>query len=104
MLITLENKNDTRIEPYDLTMTENSRKYLIKIVETWLEPTSKTSKLNESYLKIIFMSTYYFKSIMRCETCLQFKLKCMMLNQEADEPCLALFFALPSTEKVKENH
>ena len=54
-----DNKNNTSITPSDLIIKKTSGKYLIKIVETCLETTSTTSKVDESDLKIIFILSIY---------------------------------------------
>ena len=64
-----KDKNETHLEPSDLTMKETTRKYLIKIVTTWLKKNNNKRGANESELEIMFMLTYDFKSIIRCDSC-----------------------------------
>ena len=49
------------------------------------------------------MLIHYFESFIRCDACLKFKLKCIMLIQEYDDPCFAGLLNIPSTENFKEN-
>ena len=84
-------------------MKETTRKDLIKIVKTWLRKNVNKKGVNESYLEIISMSVYDFKSIVRCDSCKRFIMKCKMMTQEDDDPCFQGLMVLPATEKVKEN-
>ena len=59
--------------------------------------------VNESDLETIFMLVYDFKSIIRCDSCKRFIMKCKMMTQEDDDPCFQGLMALPATEKAKKN-
>ena len=59
-----------RFELSDMMTKETTRKYLLKIVETWLKNDSETCEDDKSELKIIFMLIYDSKSIMRRDNCL----------------------------------
>ena len=61
----------------------------------------KTSKVNESDLEIMLMLMHDFKSITRCDFCLQFKLNFLQMIKEDDDPCFAGLLVLPIIEKVK---
>ena len=70
-----------------IMIKEKSRKDLIKIIEDWLQRISKTSKVNEIDLEIMFVLTCEFKSIIRYDSYFQFKLKCLQMIQEEDYLC-----------------
>ena len=80
---------------------ETTRKYFMKIVETWLKNTSETYEVDESELEIMCMLIYDSKSIIRCDACLQFQLKCTMSIQEDDDPIFDGLLVLSSNEKLK---
>ena len=98
-----KDKNETQLEPSDLMMKETSRKDLIKIVTSWLNKNNNKKGANESELEIMFMLIYDFKSVIRCDSCKRFIMKCKMMIQEEEDPCFQGLMVLPATEKVKDN-
>ena len=79
---------------------ETSRKDLIRVATKWLKESSETSNANKSDLEIILMLMHDFKSLIRCDSCLQFTLKCLQMIQEDEDPCFSGLLVLPVTDKV----
>ena len=66
---------------------ETTRKYLIKIVKNWLDKSINEKGVNESELELMFVLTHDFKSIVRCDSCKRFTIKCKIMTQDDNDPC-----------------
>ena len=84
-----KDKNNSVFDPGALLKKDINRKDLMRIVETWLDLTKKEGSANESDLEIIWMIINDFKSLVRCDSCKQFMLKCIKMVQEEGDPLFA---------------
>ena len=100
-------KSEEVIDPKTLIKKTLSRKELKKVVESWIDETKKKKKKNkmvdERKLELMLILCYDYKSLVRCNSCLQFKFKSLLMTQEDEDPPFVGLVVLPGAEKVKDN-